>query len=158
MESVRTGKTIIPALRGKEWFDYLADDPEFAKLFNHAMTSLSEMAEATVIAGYDFSPYSTIVDVGGGHGRLLAGILAATPAAQGVLYDLPHVVAGAPALLRQRGVEDRVRVEGGRFSKASRLAAPHMSSRWSSTTGPMSRQWRFCEACMRQPVATRRCY
>ena len=53
--------------------DYLADDPEFAKLFDHAMTSLSEMAEATVIAGYDFSPYSTIVDVGGGHGRLLAG-------------------------------------------------------------------------------------
>ena len=115
VESVRTGKTIIPGLRGKEWFDYLADDPEFAKLFDHAMTSLSEMAEATVIAGYDFSPYSTIVDVGGGHGRLLAGILSATPAAQGVLYDLPHVVAGAPALLRQRGVEDRVRVEGGSF-------------------------------------------
>jgi len=115
VESVKTGKTIIPALRGKEFFDYLEDDPEFAKLFNHAMTSLSEMAEATVIAGYDFSPYSTIVDVGGGHGRLLAGILAATPAAQGVLYDLPHVVAGAPALLRQRGVEDRVRVEGGSF-------------------------------------------
>ena len=58
---------------------------------------------------------STIVDVGGGHGRVLAAILAATPAAQGVLYDLPQVIAGAPALLRQQGVEDRVRLEVGSF-------------------------------------------
>jgi C-methyltransferase len=115
VESVETGKTIIPALHGKEFFDYLADEPDFAKLFNDAMTSTSELAEASIIAAYDFSPFSTIVDVGGGHGRLLAAILAATPTAQGVLYDLPQVVAGAPALLRQRGVEERVRVEGGSF-------------------------------------------
>jgi hypothetical protein len=114
-ESVKTGKTIIPTLRGKEFFDYLEDDPEFAELFHHAMTSLSEVAETTIIAGYDFSPYSTIVDVGGGHGRLLAGILTTTPAAQGVLYDLPQVVAGAQALLRQQGAEDRVRLEAGSF-------------------------------------------
>jgi len=115
VESVKTGKTIIPALHGKEFFDYLEDDPEFAKIFNNAMTSISAAAETTIIAGYDFRPYSTIVDVGGGHGRLLAAILAATPAAQGVLYDLPQVIAGAPALLSQRGVKDRVRVEGGSF-------------------------------------------
>ena len=79
------------------------------------MTSISVAAETTIIAGYDFSPYSTIVDVGGGQGRLLAAILAATPAAQGVLYDLPQAIAGAPALLRQQGVEDRVRLEAGSF-------------------------------------------
>jgi C-methyltransferase len=115
VESVKTGKTIIPALHGKEFFDYLDDDPDFAKLFNDAMTSLSELEEAPIIAAYDFSPFSTIVDVGGGHGRLLAAILAATPTAHGVLYDLPQVVAGAPALLRQQGVEARVRIEGGSF-------------------------------------------
>ena len=122
LESVKTGKTSVPLLRHKEFFDYLDDDPEFAKLFNDAMTSIAELAETTIIAGYDFSPYSTIVDVGGGHGRLLAGILAATPTAQGVLYDLPQVVAEAPALLRQQGAEDRVRLEAGRSSTASRLA------------------------------------
>ena len=31
------------------------------------------------------------------------------------LYDLPQVIAGAPALLRQQGVEDRVRLEAGAF-------------------------------------------
>ena len=55
------------------------------------------------------------MDVGGGHGRLLAGVLAATPNAQGVLYDLPRVVAEAPAVLRQRSAGARVRMEGGSF-------------------------------------------
>ena len=45
----------------------------------------------------------------------MAAILAATPNAHGVLYDLPHVVAGAPTLLQQRGVKDRVRIEEGSF-------------------------------------------
>ena len=56
MEAVKTGKTIIPALRGKEFFDYLEDDPEFAKLFNDAMTSISAAAETTIIAGNDSAP------------------------------------------------------------------------------------------------------
>jgi hypothetical protein len=115
VESVKTGKPSVPLLRGKGFFDYLDDDPEFAKLFNDAMTSIAELADAFVIAAYDFSPYSTIVDVGGGHGRLLAGILGATPTARGVLYDLPQVVAGAPAVMQKRGVEARVRIEGGSF-------------------------------------------
>jgi C-methyltransferase len=114
-ESVKSGQTSIPLVRGKEFFDYLDDDPETAKLFNDAMTGISALAEAVIIGAYDFSPYATIVDVGGGHGRLLAGILAKTPAAQGVLYDLPRVIAESPPLLRQRGVEARVRVEGGSF-------------------------------------------
>jgi hypothetical protein len=114
-ESVTSGKPCVPLLRGKEFFDYLGADTEFAALFNDAMTSVAELAEAAVVAGYDFRPYPTIVDVGGGHGSLLAAILAATPTAHGVLYDLPQVVAGAPALLQQRGIDERVRIEEGSF-------------------------------------------
>ena len=115
MESVRTGKAIVPVLRGKGGFDYLAEDPELAEIFNQAMTSFSELVVNPVVAGYDFSGYHTIVDVGGGHGRLLAAILAATPAAQGVLYDLPQVAAGAPTLLGKHNVADRVRIAEGSF-------------------------------------------
>ncbi len=114
-ESVRSGKAILPQLRGKDAFDYLRDEPELAKLFNDAMTGLDGLAAITVVAGYSFDPYRTIVDVGGGHGGLLSTILAATPNARGVLYDLPEVVAGASELLSRCGVEDRVRVEGGSF-------------------------------------------
>ena len=51
---------------------------------------------AGAVAGtYDFSPFGTIVDVGGGYGTLLAAILRSNPHARGILFDLPHVVAGA---------------------------------------------------------------
>ena len=46
---------------------------------------------------------------------MLAHILARYPACHGVLFDRPHVVAEAPALLRAKGVESRVRIEHGSF-------------------------------------------
>src|SRR6516162_23815 len=114
-EAVRTGRAVIPALRGKPFFEYLDGEPELAEIFNDAMTSISELAIAALIAGYDFSPYTTIVDVGGGHGRLLAAILGATPRARGILFDQPQVVAGASAILEEHHVADRVRVAEGSF-------------------------------------------
>ncbi|MDI3314672.1 MAG: methyltransferase [Mycobacterium sp.] len=113
--SVRTGDSVVPQLRGKESFDYFAEQPELAELFNQTMTAISELTTAPVVAGYNFSAYPTIVDVGGGQGQLLAAILAAAPASRGVLYDLPRVVGRAPRLLREHGVADRVRIVGGSF-------------------------------------------
>lgn len=117
-EVVRTGEPVVPRLRGKPFFEYLADEPEFAEIFHNAMTSFSEAAVGAVTEGYDFSRYATIVDVGGGRGRLLAGILEATSRARGVLMDLPDVVAGAPAVLAQHHVQDRVDVVAGSFFDA----------------------------------------
>jgi SAM-dependent methyltransferase len=63
----------------------------------------------------DLSSIGTVVDVGGGQGRLLAGLLEATPGLSGVLLDRPEVVAGAEAVLRAAGVADRCAVVGGDF-------------------------------------------
>src|SRR6201997_2268625 len=115
VDAIRTGKTVVPALRGKESFDYFAGQPELAELFNQTMTSVSELTDGPVVAGYDFSVYPTIVDVGGGHGPLLAAILATAPASRGVLYDLASVVADAPGVLRTQGVADRVQIAEGSF-------------------------------------------
>ncbi len=115
VEAVKSGEAVLPKLRGKEAFEYLKDEPELAQAFNEAMTTLSDLAAVAVVAGYDFGRYRTIVDVGGGHGALLAAVLTATPNARGVLFDLPEVVTEASALLRRQGVEDRVRVEAGSF-------------------------------------------
>jgi hypothetical protein len=114
-DSIRSGQPCIPELRGKPFFEYLADEPEFASLFNNAMTSTSDLSEAALTAAYDFSRFEVIADVGGGHGRLLAGILATAPQARGVLFDLPQVVEGAPSLLTELGVADRVTIESGSF-------------------------------------------
>jgi O-methyltransferase domain/Dimerisation domain len=119
IDAVRTGEAVVPKLRGMEGFDWIETQPELSELFNLAMTNVSEIAVGAVTAAYDFAGYRTIVDVAGGHGRLLAGILAATPTATGVLFDLPHVVAGAQPLLRQHGVAERVRIVEGSFFDAA---------------------------------------
>jgi hypothetical protein len=67
-----------------------------------------------ILAAFDFSTLERIVDVGGGHGALLAGILAASPRAKGVLYDLPNVVAGADAL-RASQLAGRCEIVAGDF-------------------------------------------
>jgi len=114
-EAIRTGTSVVRKLRGTSFFEYMGEDAEFGQLFNDAMTSLSSAAIGPVVQAYDFSPYGTVVDVAGGHGRLLAAILDSAPESQGVLYDLPDVIAGATPLLRELGVAERVRLAEGSF-------------------------------------------
>jgi C-methyltransferase len=114
-DAVRTGQSAVQTLKGTDGFSYLAEHPELAALFNDGMTAISEVGAASVVAAYDFGRFPVIVDVGGGHGRLLAAILTDTPSARGVLFDLPNVVTGAPEVLDRAGVSSRVRIEGGSF-------------------------------------------
>jgi hypothetical protein len=93
--SVRTGKPAWDQVHGQEVFPYFANNPEAAKIFDRAMTSLSNLAIKAVVEGYEFSGIETLVDVAGGHGRLLTAILDEHLAMHGVLFDQPHVLAGA---------------------------------------------------------------
>jgi hypothetical protein len=113
--SVQTGQPAVSKLRGKPFFEYLDDNPELAESFNNAMTATSEFSIYGILASYDFTGFREIVDVGGGHGRLLSMILAKAPNARGVLYDLPAVVEGAGAEMTTAGVADRCTVVGGSF-------------------------------------------
>jgi hypothetical protein len=113
--SVHTGRPSVDPLRGKPVFELLDDEPEFAAVFNEGMTSASNTEIEPVLAAYDLSGFGTIVDVGGGHGRLLAAILRKATRARGILFDAEPVVAGAPAVLDAAGVADRTAVVGGSF-------------------------------------------
>lgn len=114
-EAIRTGGSMTVAVHGTDAFDLLRREPELADAFHRAMADTTEMAVGPITAAYAFGGYSTVVDVGGGVGRLLGAIMAAAPNVRGVLYDLPEVVAGAPPVLQRRGVADRVRVVPGSF-------------------------------------------
>lgn len=113
--SVRTGQPAFELTHGKDVWDYLAAEPATAEIFNDAMTSASNQMIAPVVGAYDFSGFGTLVDVGGGHGALLAEVLKATPGLRGVLYDQPDVVAGADGPLGQAGLEGRYEVVSGSF-------------------------------------------
>lgn len=117
-EGIRAGRCTAAEMRGQHLFDYLAGEPELHDIFNDAMTSVTELSIAPLMAAYDFSPYRTIVDVGGGHGRFLAAILATTPHSRGVLFDLPQVVAGARDELTKHQIAERVRIVEGSFFNA----------------------------------------
>ncbi|HKC64705.1 MAG TPA: methyltransferase [Pyrinomonadaceae bacterium] len=115
LESVRTGESAFKLANGVEVFPYYAEHKESFEPFNEAMTNLSEAVIKAVVPAYDFSSIRKLVDVGGGHGSLLAAILKANPGTRGVLFDLPTVVEGAKERLEMEGVLDRAEVVGGDF-------------------------------------------
>ena len=54
-------------------------NPDAAAVLNEAMTSVSAVDATAVVQAYDFSSIATLVDVGGGHGLMLATVLKAHP-------------------------------------------------------------------------------
>ncbi|TDC85978.1 methyltransferase [Micromonospora sp. KC606] len=116
--TVRTGKPAFVDVHGAEVWEHFRDNPEVAEIFDNAMTELSRQVIAPTVAAYDFSGFRRIVDVGGGHGTLLAQVLSAVPEARGVLFDQPEVIAGAGAPLDAAGVRDRSELVAGDFFKA----------------------------------------
>ena len=113
LHSVRTGEDAFRHLHGSGVWDCRARQPDESRNFDAAMTELSSGVVETIAAALDFSQWDCIVDVGGGQGAFLAGILAIHPMTKGILFDLPHVVAGAPAVLQAHGVADRCQTVGG---------------------------------------------
>lgn len=97
--SVETGLPAREKLSGKNGFEQLKEEPEMARIFDDAMTNMSELVCDSVSTTYDFDAWGSLMDVGGGNGMLLAAILKAHPGLRGVLADLPHVLERA----RKRG-------------------------------------------------------
>jgi hypothetical protein len=113
--SVRTGDNAFQHVHGTDVWTYRSTRPDESARFDRAMASLSGQTGRDLVASYDFTPFGTIADIGGGTGSFLARVLGAAPNARGVLFDLPHVVAGAEAVLAAAGVQQRVEVVGGSF-------------------------------------------
>ena len=113
-EAVRTGEPIGDKVVGMPVFEYLERNPELGARFNNAMTNFSAGVAPAVLQAYDFSGIGVLVDVAGGHGMLLSTILRNYPSMRGILFDAPHVIAGAaaPEVL---GVGGRVEKVAGDF-------------------------------------------
>lgn len=113
--SLRTGLPAGEKVTGLPLFDFLARQPELATVFNAAMTSSSTTIIDALLEAYDFSGIDVLVDIGGGHGRLLAAILRARPSMRGVLFDVDEVVAGAASSIAALDLSDRCRALAGDF-------------------------------------------
>ncbi|MFJ9737693.1 methyltransferase [Streptomyces sp. NPDC101166] len=114
-EAVRTGRNVVEDLYGKEFFQYLNEDaPESALVFNRAMTTSSAQSAQDVADFLDLSGSSSVADIGGGQGHVVASLLEKYPALHGTLLDLPRVVENADPRLRPGGaLAERVSVVPG---------------------------------------------
>jgi hypothetical protein len=110
-----TGDTGFEKAHEKSLFEYLRDNPGMARFFSETMVGFHGREPPAVAEAYDFSAIGSLVDVGGATGNMLGHVLKRHPGGKGVLYDLPHVVADAPALLASHGVADRVEILSGSF-------------------------------------------
>ena len=115
LNSVKTGETPFSRVHGKDVFAYLTGDAEAASTFNRALASVTSQGVDSILKAYNFARFASVVDVGGGNGTLIAGILNAFPETHGVLFDLPYIVEEAESFIGDAGVSDRCRVVGGDF-------------------------------------------
>jgi hypothetical protein len=117
LHSVETGEPAFRRVFGMDSFAYIAEHPDEAANFDAAMAGFTKRIASAVAEAYDFSPFHRIVDIGGGNGLLLAGILTAYPALAGIIFDLPHVAARAEEQIRELDLADRCEIVGGDFFK-----------------------------------------
>ena len=118
LETVRTGDPAFERLYGRPIFEYLAERPEQAGIFDAAMSNMSVREVQAVLDAYDFSGVATLADIGGGVGSKLARVLGRYPAMRGLLFDQQHVIERAHPVLEAAGVSGRCDVRAGSFFEA----------------------------------------
>ena len=115
--SVKTGMPAFDHVFNEPIFEHFSRNPEVSAVFDEAMTSISAMEARDASDAYDFKGIEMLMDVAGGHGLLLATVLRRHKRMRGVLFDLPHIAAGAAATFTRAGITGRVRIESGDFFK-----------------------------------------
>ena len=113
MHSVRTGEIAFNHAFGMGLWEYYAQHPEQAKLFDESMANIIAATNAAVLIAYPFSTIDTLVDVGGGNGSFIVSALRANPRMRGVLFDLPHVAEQARKRIADAGMAERCEIIGG---------------------------------------------
>jgi hypothetical protein len=113
--TVRTGKSSFERVNGLPTFEYFRKHADTTGYFNEAFSANSAQETEAIHRAFDFSGLESLVDVGGGQGALLCSILKRNPLQRGTLFDQPHVVVGADAVIAASGVGPRCSIAGGDF-------------------------------------------
>ena len=113
--SVRTGESAFPHAFGMTAWDHRERHPELGERFDRVMTRYQADAGRALSRAFDFTGRDVVVDVGGGLGEVLIGVLAGAPGSRGIVFDQPHVAAAAEVRIAAAGLTERCRAIGGSF-------------------------------------------
>jgi hypothetical protein len=100
LHSIQTGSPAFNNAFGANLFDYLGQNVDAADAFNQGMTNASSMLAYAVLMAYDFAGISSIVDIGGGQGKLLEKILQFNTDTRGTVFDTASTIE---SVQRQNG-------------------------------------------------------
>lgn len=116
LHTVRTGEPGFDKRFGKHFFTYMTENPHRHGVYDAAMGAFGMAETNAMLDAYDFSPFRTLVDVGGGSGLLLTAILKQYPALMGTLFDLPAVAERTRSTISSNsGLSGRIQFQGGSF-------------------------------------------
>jgi hypothetical protein len=113
--TVRTGGAAFDVVHGQTCWEYLAEHEEEARGWVASQNSATKLELMAVTRAYDWSSFAWIVDVGGGDGAFLAGLLERHESLRGTLVDLPHSASGGEEVFAAAEVSDRAEVQYGSF-------------------------------------------
>jgi SAM-dependent methyltransferase len=113
-EVVKTGEPLFPKIYGKDLFSYFMEDhPEAGRVFDRAMTAISEAAVGPIADALDLTGVQTVADIGGGQGSIIRALLRRHPDLHGVVFDIEPALADAHPELRDGELASRCRLVAG---------------------------------------------
>ncbi|MGI9653340.1 methyltransferase [Chryseobacterium sp. RLHN22] len=126
---VKTGKVPFEYAHGMPVWDYYKQNPEAGVNLAKAMAGMSGAVLKTIIDTYDFSPYKTLVDIGGGNGAMMFAVLSATPGSTGIVFDEPYVIEQTAQHIPE-DLKGRCTVFGGSFFEEVPAGADLYMTKW----------------------------
>ena len=115
VSTLQTGAPAFDHVFGTDVWDWRNENFRGGDIFAAYLAGETFANAGPIVEALDLSGVDRIVDIGGGHGGLLAAILQTHPDMQGILFDLPETIIGAKKFLKSRGVFERVTFVGGDF-------------------------------------------
>jgi hypothetical protein len=114
-DAVGTGNTTFEAVFGTDFFAHLRANPALSATFNASMSAGTRLTATVLPDHYPFDRFTTVADIGGGDGTLLAAILDKHRGLRGILYDSEE--GGAQASTTLSGYDVTIRT-GDFFAEA----------------------------------------
>jgi len=111
--SVRTGEPAFDHVFGSDYSSWLASAETHRREFRESQSALNRLELMAIHESFRWQDVTSIVDVGGGDGSLVAALLEHAPALTGVVFDVAEAAAGAHERFRAAGLADRATVVHG---------------------------------------------
>jgi hypothetical protein len=156
MHSVETGEIAFDSLYGMNIWQYFEKNSDDAAVFNDSMSGTSAALNEAITSLYDFSNFRTLVDVGGGHGELIAAILKKNPRLKGILFDAPEVMEGSRQRVEAAGLSDRCETFSGNFFESVPAGGDVYIMKWIIHDWDDERSIRILENCRKHMTANSR--